>query len=1226
MHKGTRQEERLAAALDPARPYVRPDELSLATRLRQTLMLARELNFVDELGLMQGHWGEALERDLSFVLAEMASCPAQADDARVMALWPRLSLAQQQHYGRRLRQQLEGWREQLMWHEQDGGAIRLLQLLQAQMQSLEELASDAATDSRQLRRSYLLMARARQRLAQQASRLLDASLKSGQHEPAMGALLVAAQLIDQSRAPQHQFTQRLIQYYYQQQLGFVHEATALDRVHLVLERDPRQPRPVQLPRGACFVGGKNAKGQTLRYQAEQALTLSHLKVERLRALRLDHDPLVFPENRLGYATEARAFDVPAPSPEQAALPQAAAWPMLGGGSATHFDIARQGLAIASSLLSLREGEREISIALHLASPREPDETLPALLQQCMDAGSAATLSEALGRLFARWLCGREAIDAEPLRRLRQHARRILHRPKQRIAVDNPLSLIWGRKPLERSLVFDRVFRGLWQARLSSAQGWLELPEVYVSRDESGTAAGSGGGVLRLRMNLDAAAPPICACEPALHGEGWPSQPVLQLQLASQTRVFGCSLLQLLVLDHVRVDVEVRGLRELLLYNQLGRLDPSKPFQAFGPLPDNSSYLLFAHPELAAKPLSALSLQLRWAGLPSEGLAAHYQHYPQPGSHAPGARDWQAASFRVRAALLGGGQWHDAAGPALRLFADEGPVQTLELDSRDLQRLHQPLPGCNEALDYSLSSRQGFFRLQLDGPASAFGHALYPRLLGERLSLNARIKQTRLQLPLPAEPYTPRLETLTLNYRASQRINALPEGQARAEQLLQLCPFGLRQLQRDGPDQRPHLLPHWPLGAQLFIGLGGTPSSGLLSLLFQLQAERAGEPLQKPLPSWRWAVWAGQSWRELEDRRVLLDSTACMRRTGLVQLDLPEGLSTDCPEMGPNDKPLLWLRLSVSGDLSLLAPLQGVWAQAVSARRWRAPGEADEPSKALPAGSLQVLQPGVPGIVRITQALPSFELREAEDEARLRRRAAERLRHRGRAQTPWDIERLVLEAFPQVQQARCMPAPGPRQSAVLVLVPALPLGREIDGTEAPRLDGATLDAIERHVCERAAPGLRLVARNAAYDRIQVRCRLRLSHGMLGGERLRELQLALIDYLSPWRPGGVSSRFDWQIKADEIGAYLRAQSGVESVGELSLLQIVQSDAGRYRLRDSAVQRAQANASLTPSQPWSLALPTRKHLLELSEDTPPARAQRTGLSRLALGTSFIIGRGQA
>ena len=150
---------------------------------------------------------------------------------------------------------------------------------------------------------------------------------------------------------------------------------------------------------------------------------------------------------------------------------------------------------------------------------------------------------------------------------------------------------------------------------------------------------------------------------------------------------------------------------------------------------------------------------------------------------------------------------------------------------------------------------------------------------------------------------------------------------------------------------------------------------------------------------------------------------------------------------------------------------------------------------------------------------------------------------------------------------------------------------------------------------------LLVRNASYERIQVRCVLRLARGEPAGERLRELNQSLRDYLSPWRPGGIATQFDWQLRADDVEAFLRDQPGVDEIGRVSLLHIVASDQGLYRLADTA----RGDRVVRPAQAWSLPLPTRGHLLELA-DRPTPQALPSGLSKLTIASSFIVGRDAA
>jgi phage tail protein X len=309
----------------------------------------------------------------------------------------------------------------------------------------------------------------------------------------------------------------------------------------------------------------------------------------------------------------------------------------------------------------------------------------------------------------------------------------------------------------------------------------------------------------------------------------------------------------------------------------------------------------------------------------------------------------------------------------------------------------------------------------------------------------------------------------------------------------------------------------------------------------------------------------------------------------------------------------WLRLSGRGELDLLAGLVGVWTNGLSALRL---GEC--PDEPLAPGRIRAALEATPGLAAVRQPWPSSDLQPRETTTAWTTRVAERLRHRARALTPWDCERLVLQAFPEVFKLKCIPRSdtGPDEPVLVVVVPALTAGYDIDGTEAPRLDASTLQRIAQFLGDRMPPHQPLLVRNASYERIQVRCTLRLARGEPAGERLRELNQSLRDYLSPWRPGGITTQFDWQLRTDDVEAFLRAQPGVDAIGQASLLHIVLSDQAVYRLSDTA----RGDRVVRPAQPWSLALPTRGHLLDLL-DAPAQLAQPSGLSKLTIASSFII-----
>ncbi len=1254
MHPGAQQDQRLPAALAPG--YARPDELRVADRLMQVLTLARQLRFVDAQDRPIGRWGDALAQDGAMLLAELSTLPVADWQARLREDGPGDDPSLRESC-LRLAHRVDRWHHALLDQAEARPADDVCFRPLANWLG-EVLRTQLSSPPRDDRLYWLALCRVLLRLRELAAQRLAGELDGGRHDPSTGLLLAWTQLLHVSRAPLNAFDERLVDHYYADRLALPRLGAGPQRVWLVLEAAPLLTEPVPLDPAQRFVAALPRGSRS--FVIEQPPALQPLQVARLLTLRHLRDPLISPQREYGYASAIVATDLTPPTPDAAAESRAASWPALGGGVLA--SPARVGLAIASALLLLREGTRHVRLTLEIAGPdlpgpggvdaarfaaaarfeahaqaasgqpepgpREPAERLFArvrrlcpslasrpwlacLWSRCLASADAEILSRRLGRLFAVWLCGTaEDLDADALALLRRHARRVFSRAGRQAAtvdVDDPLAMLYSDRPLERSLILNRVFHDAWRVRASGDAGWLDLGAALVA-----SPAGAAPG-LQLRLLIGADVPAVGVAKAAIHGPGWPDQPVLQLVLEGRSRLFPASLMQQLALAAVQVEVDVQGLRSVQLNNQLGQLDPSKPFLPFGPLPDTSAYLQFSHLELMRKPLTRLRARMRHASLRAAGLAAQYEGYPDG--------PWTPDVFRVRAELLRDGRWQDADQPSMPLFpattaGQADAEQSIELSSPGWLRLHAPQPEATGA-DYSLRSRQGFFRLRLDGPRAGFGHTLYPRVLAERMTANSRRKEP---LPVPLPPYTPVLEFLRVDYAARTRILPRPaSADAASDQLFHLTPFGSWPL-RALPARHPVMaLPAEPAEGQLLIGMSGQPPSGTLSLLFLLRAEAAVEALGRAGPVLRWQAWCDGDWRTLEPHRVLLDATDGLLRSGLVMLDLPGGLSADHPALPPG---LFWLRMlgdsARAGALDLLAAVKGVWVNGVAVRL-----EGPPRDEVLRPGSIRAAQTPVPGLAAIRQPWPSLPQRIAEDRDAWKQRVAERLRHRDRAVTPGDIERLVLQAFPEVFKVKCLPrsSRSAQDRIVVVVVPALAPGHEVDGTEAPRLDAATLRRVHRFLMPRLAPGHALLVRNATYDRIQVRCTLRLAEGEPAGRRLRELNQALRDFLSPWRAGGLTARFDWRLRAEEVEAYLRALPGVDAVGRVSLLQVTRDDAGLYRFGDSA----RGDRALRPRAPWSLALPTRGHLLELAQD-PGGRPDVSGLSQLSVGGSFIIGRAVA
>lgn len=917
------------------------------------------------------------------------------------------------------------------------------------------------------------------------------------------------------------------------------------------------------------------------------------------------------------------------------------------------------LQLAPELLSALDRADLNDLALRLArqaQERRADEAADGhtiglyerfLLELTVRAPTRELFFRRLGKLFSRWLLAREdwLTDAR-LKALRDTAARLLGETDRPPPVaGDPRCLLQGPNRPERALIFGQLFSSIFHFHLSTPSGWLAVNDFFVDRGD-GDSENHGGGActaLRVVLRLRPQDPPVVGCNAAVHGAEWPTeQPVLRIQLCDEGRLHPYSLMEDVVLTEVAMAVRVQGVRDVVMHNNLGRLDPSKPFMPFGPLPTLASYCVFGSEELARKNVTRLDIQVEWSGLPTEqgGWASYYAGYD---SHL------RNSAYTATASILRDGQWHTAGTPgSLALFktADAaGRLSARACWSLDEAALRTYGRATQEPLDFQLGARNGYYRAQLHAPAIAFGHAAYPVLLTEAVSANTLRRRSRRPLVLPNPPYTPLIERITLDYEAQSHIvlghERRADGEAELERVLHLHPYGLSQVYPGATGAGPGLWPRFAHNGNLYIGLSVGPEgdglSGTLTLHFHLRDESAVESLNgetREPPSW--AYLASNQWRPLSPSQVVADTTCGFLTSGIVTLDLPpqaDRLSTILPNA------CYWLRLSVDHGFEHYAGLYGVRTQALRASRV-SPAAGAAAATPLPAGRVTEPLVTVAGLASVQQIGPSFGMRAVEDRRQMLTRVGERLQHRQRASTPWDYERLVLERFPSVLKVKCFAhqlasvdgvSPG---EVLVVVVPAPPVAQAgqapgddsaaplLSATAEPHLNAVELARIRDTLRGLASPFAQIQVRNPMYERIQVRCTVKLARGVQQGQALRRINQAITDYLSPWREGGLRPSFDWTVRCEDVEAHIRALDCVAFVTQLSLLHVARSDAQVYTLGDTARGQGLLSTQARPRSAWSIVLPMREHMVSAVEVPTDERPEATGIARLGLGHTFILG----
>ena len=631
-------------------------------------------------------------------------------------------------------------------------------------------------------------------------------------------------------------------------------------------------------------------------------------------------------------------------------------------------------------------------------------------------------------------------------------------------------------------------------------------------------AAQSGARVTLDITLPAGDEALADYDPAKHAHAFATRsPVLQFLLKDEVP-HGYAELQNLKVISARLSVEVSGVKTLQLESDAGLLDPRRNFMPFGPQPMPGARFMVGYPEALAKRLDELSLELRWLGVPSD-FATYYAGY----NRIPAAAD-----FGARVALRDGAgrevsaeEVHPLLESSLKLTpgrsgggaaAPASPSKAVEAFAAGGSRFLQ-----QAALRATL--RRPVFLLQA-GPPLARAGFITLKLQGDLRHGEYRARLMRGKAP-DNEPYTPTLGEISLSYKASSEEAQLDSREAAAfagaeVEYFHVGAFGQRRehawLRGELPfvaGKRVPLVPEYPDEGELVVGLAGLAPGDSVSLLFQV-AEGSADPAVDPLPQVHWAVLCDNYWKALAGQEAVRDGTNNLLTTGVVNLALPTEASTVATFLPAG---LIWVRASIEENVHGVCELVSVAANAVEVERRSGAGGV------LPKGTIAKLKTPLAAVKAVSQPFASFGGRPPESDTALNTRVAERLRHRNRCITAWDYERSVLQAFPQIRKAKCIPHCANRGEwldpghVTVVVIPDLRNRNAVDPLQ-PRADADTLSRIRGHLAARAPMGIGIHPRNPRYQRVRLDFKVRFRPGVEFNFHARELRRALIDHLSPW----------------------------------------------------------------------------------------------------------------
>lgn len=738
---------------------------------------------------------------------------------------------------------------------------------------------------------------------------------------------------------------------------------------------------------------------------------------------------------------------------------------------------------------------------------------------------------------------------------------------------------------EIPLTKTHAIKNAFVAFVSGENGWIGPKSVTTTL----TSLGNTTTRINFKITISSQEPAIINYNQPTHEENFKTtHPIVKLLLNNEQTDFGYNDLTNIQIEDALVEVDVKGVKDLRLENDFGLLDPKKPFMPFGNTPEANTNFMVLNDEVFSKRLKEFTLDVEWKNIPADNLGLYFNAYGSGNKNQDftataafkDGYNWEEKSKIVQlfntSNAQSNTQWH---------FQNPGFPQKLPLLILPQVSLvsyvyagkspaYQNIYSATLTTPYIATSiileqfsgkfnimaqpykeiRKGQFQLRL---RRGFLFKEYRRLYAQKV-----LGRRRSSTPLPSEPFSPEIQALTLNYKATtaktsfsgQRFDAFIDEEV---EFFHQGAFGQKREHSYLKTQHPFvlnhkvsLLPEYTSEGSFFVGLSGLAPEEGACLLFKV-AEGSANP-EKPKAEVTWSVLCDNYWKPLSPDEVILDTTQGFLTSGVIKFIIPREATTSNTLM---DEGLIWLRATVQKDSDAVCQLINVHANAAIVQFENNNNDPYHLSAPLASQTINKLEMEAGGIKSVKQPYASFNGRMQEDDESYYIRCAERLRHKGRCVTLWDYERLILQHFPSIHTVKCINHASPSSfhqpgHDLILVVPDLTNQNAINRFQ-PKVDKTTLENIKSFIDERSSPWLIHHVSNPFYEPVQVSARVKLKQGYefryYGGiinERLQQ-------FLSPWLDGRKNTiSFQGKVSQAAIVKLLEEMPFIDFVSEVGL----------------------------------------------------------------------------
>jgi hypothetical protein len=826
------------------------------------------------------------------------------------------------------------------------------------------------------------------------------------HTPHFALFIAFIKIYLHAQDDLNQYTGRHLDFYYKQVLQLMNKAPEPDLAHVLFELQ----KPVDeslLLKSTLFKGDKDITGKEMSYALTDDIVINKAAVSKIHSTQILH----------GTKDLLKASPIANSDDGQGAKITSADKSWFTFGDVKKIANAQTGFAIASNILYLNEGTRDITVAVNFATP------IPALL-------------------FLNLNC--------------------------------------------------------FTAQFTGAKKWESVSSLSIHTNTSGSQ-------LVFTINLSPDNPAVVPYSEKIHSQNMNiGLPVLEFYLKQDiTNGIPYTLICNKEIKSVDVTVNVSGIKDLVLSNDNGTIDASKPFKPFGDFPDTGSGFYIGSKEIFQKPLTQLDIIVNWKN-PSPPTLYGATNYLWQNSFDNKIYASSISSSAISISFSGS---NSAFIPTVIDFTKKEKITADTLAGFLRIRMNDATYSLDQHLKDVSNALSNGTALTWDSNANAY-------------------KVTIAPTPAPTEVV---LNNLSINYVAATTISFDANEAVNNDLFYHLNPFGFSRISNSLIDtssdiektQKITLLQDIVNEGELFLGVENITGGMVVTILFQV-AEGSSNPLLDVENLGWYYLSANNNWKLFKNENII-DNTNNFTQSGVVTIKFPADVATNNTLLENN---FAWIKITAHPFSDAVCKMVLIQAQAALVQLVQDETKGIEFRQILPANTISKLIVSDSDIKKIQQPFNSFDGRLRETDDHFYVRVSERLRHKQRAITIWDYEHIILEKFQKIFKVKCINHAGfYTENGVDIFcenypghVSVITIPDESNNTNINPLRPYTpiglLNNITSYLQKIISPFVKLHVKNPQFEEIQLDFKVKFYEHLDESFFTNQLNNEIEQFLTPW----------------------------------------------------------------------------------------------------------------